>query len=236
MSGIDNKKINAAYVASWKEKNPKLADIKIEGNFLVYQNEKVDISEIYMQDILLNPYTFHSITTMEAKDLFTVIKLHVEARQMKEKSLVNKVRRIKNMDENLEEINGNDSTVTVEEYFAILRKTEPLNPVEESKRNRFKDFLLMCEKNALTLDQDSRDICTEYRKELAKLYYKENPTPLEKEEMETYEMKMNNSNTDTEENGYQRSLLKAGYVDATVILVLLLNIGFIIAMALLGSK
>ena len=101
MSGNNNIEINAAYVASWKEKNPKLFDIKTDGHFLTYQNQKIDISEIYMQDILMNPNTFHSIFSMEAKDLFNIIELHVYAIQMKEKELENKVRRMKEYEYNI---------------------------------------------------------------------------------------------------------------------------------------
>lgn len=95
MSGFDNSKINAAYVASWKEKNPKLFDLKMDGKHLIYYNEKLDISEIYMQDILINPNIFYNITTIESKDLFAIIKLHVYAIKIKEKELEEKTRRMK---------------------------------------------------------------------------------------------------------------------------------------------
>ncbi len=95
MSSNENEKRNAAYVALWKEKNPKLAEIKIEGNFLLYQNEKIDLKNIYMQDILINPNTFKAIETIEASDLFTLIKLHSYAIQVKEKYLIEKMRRFK---------------------------------------------------------------------------------------------------------------------------------------------
>ena len=95
MSSNEFSKINAAYVASWKERNPKLMEIKTDGQFLTYQNEIIDIRDIYMQDILSNPRIFHSITTMDAEDLFTIIKLHVCAIEMKERKLLNKARRMK---------------------------------------------------------------------------------------------------------------------------------------------
>lgn len=95
MSSNENKKINAAYVALWKQKNPKLSEINIEGNFLLYQNEKINIENIYMQDILINPNTFKVLETIEAKDLFTLIKLHAYAIQIKEKYLIEKMRRFK---------------------------------------------------------------------------------------------------------------------------------------------
>lgn len=95
MSSNNNDKINAAYVALWKEKNPKLKDIKTDGHFLIYKNEKLDIHDIYMQDILINPNTFYGIETMDGNDVFQLIKLHVYATKIKEKELQEKTRRLK---------------------------------------------------------------------------------------------------------------------------------------------
>lgn len=95
MSSNNNNQINAAYVALWKEKNPNLKEINTDGRYLVYQNEKLDIQDIYMQDILLNPNIFVEINTMNEKDLFQIIKLHVYATKMKEKELLEKARRLR---------------------------------------------------------------------------------------------------------------------------------------------
>lgn len=94
MSGNNNFQVNAAYVAYWKQSNPKLFDLKTDGRYLYYQNEKLDISEIYMQDLLNNPNLFYNINTLESQDLFNIIKIHVTAIQMKERELENKVRRL----------------------------------------------------------------------------------------------------------------------------------------------
>ncbi len=97
MSSTTNIEINAAYVASWKENNPKLALLNIDGNYLTYQNQKINIGEIYMQDILLNPVLFQNMNQIDAKDLFEVIRLHVEAMEIKEKELEIKTRRLQNI-------------------------------------------------------------------------------------------------------------------------------------------
>lgn len=94
MGGNNNFQINAAYVASWKQVNPKLYEIKTDGRYLYYQNEKLDISDIYMQDILSNPNLFYSMDTIEGQDLFNIIKIHVNAIKIKEKELEDKVRRL----------------------------------------------------------------------------------------------------------------------------------------------
>lgn len=86
---------NAAYVASWKERNPKLSELKTDGHYLEYQHERIDISEVYIQDILSNPNLFYSIDNIECVDLFNVIKIHVKAIQIKEKELEEKVRSLK---------------------------------------------------------------------------------------------------------------------------------------------
>lgn len=94
MGGNENFQINAAYVASWKQVNPKLLDMKTDGHYLYYKNEKLDISDIYMQDILSNPNLFYSMDTIDVEDLFNIIKIHVSAIKIKEKELKDKVRRL----------------------------------------------------------------------------------------------------------------------------------------------
>ncbi len=98
MSGNSNKEINAAYVASWKEKNPKLSLLETDGKYLKYMEEKIDIQDIYMQDVLINSNLFHNIPYIDANKLFNIIKLHVYAIQVKEKELKEKVRRMKEYD------------------------------------------------------------------------------------------------------------------------------------------
>jgi len=96
MGGNDILQINAAYVASWKKVNPKLHDLDTDGRYLYYKDEKIDISDIYMQDILNNPNLFYSIDNIESKDLFNIIMIHVSAIKIKEKELKEKVRRLNN--------------------------------------------------------------------------------------------------------------------------------------------
>ena len=93
MSGKENYEINAAYVASWKQLNPKLVNLETNGHYLYFNNEKLDISNVYMQDILSNSNLFYGMKDIEGQDLFNVIKIHVNALKIKEKQLQNKVRR-----------------------------------------------------------------------------------------------------------------------------------------------
>ena len=89
-----NQNINVAYVTSWKERNPQFSLLQTDGHYLMYQNQKIDIRDIYMQDILLNPILFQNIYQLKAQELFDVIRLHVDAMKMKEKDLANKTRRL----------------------------------------------------------------------------------------------------------------------------------------------
>ncbi len=94
MSGNNNISVNAAYVASWKEKNPLLFELKTDGKYLTYQNQTIDISTIYIQDLLFNSNLLNSIPFIEGKELFDVIKLHTEAIKIKEMELEEKTRRL----------------------------------------------------------------------------------------------------------------------------------------------
>ncbi len=124
--------------------------------------------------------------------------------------------------------------ITVEEYFTLLSKTEELTPKEIMQKKIFEDFITRCEENSSLISPATESIYAEYKRKLASLVAKENPTPQEvtvitdfREKMESQEM--------NQEASYTRKLDKAGYVSATVVLVILLNIGFIVAMALLGN-
>ena len=69
-------------------------DLETNGYYLHYQNEKLDISEVYIQDLLANPNLFYSIDNIDSQVLFRVIEIHVNAIKIKERELENKVRRL----------------------------------------------------------------------------------------------------------------------------------------------
>lgn len=93
MGSNNNYRINAAYVASWKQKNPKLQDIETDGHYLIYKDKKIDISNIYMQDVLKNPNIFNSIEVIDSETLIRIIEVHIYSMRIKEKELEEKVRR-----------------------------------------------------------------------------------------------------------------------------------------------
>jgi len=97
------------------------------------------------------------------------------------------------------------------------------------------------------LPESANFILPRYYEKISELKEKENRTPREEilvteyyNEMKTQEEQENNiipMRTRTKEkNDYYRPTSKAGYIDATIILIMLLNIGFIVAMTILGNR
>lgn len=129
-----------------------------------------------------------------------------------------------------------DNITTAEEYFEILAKEKDLTPKEVIKKRRFEWFITNCEKNSDFVSDATEDIYAKYKKHLVALSEKENKTALEQEAVNNYQQKILEMEKRETEEGYTRKLDKSGYVNATIILVMILNIGFIIAMALLGNK
>lgn len=93
MSSNSNQAINAAYIKLWKEKNPKLVQLETDGAYLSFRNKKIDIQNIYMQDILRNPNIFYHMTSIDSSQLFQIIYVHVYSIFLKERELEEKVRR-----------------------------------------------------------------------------------------------------------------------------------------------
>lgn len=132
-----------------------------------------------------------------------------------------------------------DNKVTPEEYFAILAQERDLTPKEVMQKRIFeKEFLENCEKYSYHLSQATEDVYGEYHNKMAALISKENKTILEIEAVEKYQKWVLDVENKENNEVIVRKLSndKGGYINATIILVMILNIGFIIAMTLLGSK
>lgn len=129
----------------------------------------------------------------------------------------------------------NNELISVEEYFNLLNQEE-LNEIQQFQKRRFENFIQNCENYLDVLTDETKKVYADYQKGFSKLYTKENRTNHEENLLMSYERKMEEIKTDEVCDEYTRKLSKAGYVNATIILVMILNIGFIIAMALLGSK
>ena len=92
------------------------------------------------------------------------------------------------------------------------------------------------------LPESANFILPKYHQKISELKEKENRTPREEilvtkyyNEMEQKEKQENNI-VPMRTRTYYRPTSKAGYIDATIILIMLLNIGFIVAMTILGNR
>lgn len=129
----------------------------------------------------------------------------------------------------------NDKIISIEEYFNILGKESKLDAKETVQKEEMKNYLEDCQalEDKGLLPESARPSLAKYEQKMVELQEKEKKTQLEQAELIKFQAKEEQKQ---EEKEYGRVLnKKAGYVDAVVILVVLLNVGFIIAMAILGS-
>lgn len=150
--------------------------------------------------------------------------------------------------------------LSVEEYFKAIALPE--NELEEFLKNpknniaftNFENHIQMAEEldNGNGIDQEggilpdsASFVLQQFHQKVSELIGKENKTPREEAlvkkyyKQETTEERENIvplSRTRTKEKEYYTSTNKAGYIDATIILIMLLNIGFIVAMTILGNR
>lgn len=128
-----------------------------------------------------------------------------------------------------------DSIPTVQEYYDLIANPNP-SPVDLTKIRIYEDYMTMCREldEKGLLPESAQKIVTEDRLHTMDLGTKENKTDHEEKVLSNFQSTFDNQNMGKENDGPVRQLTKAGYIDATVILVVILNVGFIIAMALLG--
>lgn len=127
-----------------------------------------------------------------------------------------------------------DKIITPEEYYKELINKENKTPEELMKIQRYEQYIRDCQDldNLGLLPESAQKNFTKHSSNIINLITKENKTEAEKKAIENYQ---NGTEVNKKELEVPtRKLSKAGYVDATIILVVLLNIGFIIAMAILG--
>lgn len=126
--------------------------------------------------------------------------------------------------------------ITVNEYFELLGKNE-LTEKELNDKNNFERFIKECEEYPELISPAVSEVYSEYQKGLSKVYIKDTKTSNEENLITSFESKLNEKNQELEEEQtLKRTLDKAGYVNAIIILAMILNIGIIVAAFLLGSK
>lgn len=128
----------------------------------------------------------------------------------------------------------NNNLITSSEYFELLKKTE-LTPIESSQKKSFEDFIKQCQKYEELISPASQSILTQYNTKSLELANNENRTSHEEAVLEEFKNGFIQNENLTQE-GPSRKLAKAGYIDAAVILTIILNVGFIVAMTILGAR
>ena len=244
MSGNSNNNVNAAYVALWKSKNKNLVDIDTDGDYLFYNKEKIDIRDVYMQDILRNSTISTAIHQMDSPTFVQIIKMHKTALDMKKIELEEKVRRY-NMSEKT--LSNNENGISIERFFDLIAMTEEeinsnaiyMLQIEEFK-HKIKNFQEWEEASMLT--EPALSLLQQFNQKARALLNKENRTVQEDEIVQ----QLTFDSDDVQENAVTMSRVKkkqanvptnkAGHIDAVIILIMLLNIGFIIAMTILGNR
>lgn len=130
-------------------------------------------------------------------------------------------------------MNSQDSLISVEEYFKILEK-ENLKPEELISKKSFEKYISLCKDYEDFLSPAAQSILNAYNSRVMNLNVKENKTAHEESVLTDFQSAFEATKEDLEQEGPVRRLAKSGYIDAAVILTILLNVGFIIAMTMLG--
>jgi len=133
-----------------------------------------------------------------------------------------------------------NNVVTPEEYKELIAKEEP-TPIEIMKTKQYEDYIESC-KYLEDLDlgfgtnlapTSSDKIVRDTNEIKLDLINKEDKTEHEEKVLQEFKEKLENTKELEQVNGVSRKLKRTGYADIAIILVALLNIGFIFAMAIL---
>ncbi len=130
-------------------------------------------------------------------------------------------------------LNIND-IITSEEYKILIAK-ENLAPDEILKKDIYERFI----KDQNQLDEvglapvSSEKVASEHTQNVMSLLDKPEKTTHEEKVLNELKERLEKPTENIVEHDFTRTRKKAGYIDVAVLLVVILNIGFIVAMALL---
>jgi hypothetical protein len=124
-----------------------------------------------------------------------------------------------------------NTTTTTEEYFNILGSNH-LTPEDMTKKNSYENFIKSCQKYEDLISPTAQSVYSDYNSKVLNLEAKGNRTALEEEVLDSFKKPLQ---SELKEDGPVRKLAKSGFIDATVILLVILNIGFIVAFTLLRA-
>ncbi len=128
---MNTTEVNREILNSIYQQYPYAVDeLKLEGDFLVYKNERVDISKFNLNDLIYGDSEFaHSLVSLKSGDVFTIIKMHVQGMELKSvpkpyddenidntRNETNKEHEVREDDvENLQDVNSDDTLSEKEE-------------------------------------------------------------------------------------------------------------------------
>lgn len=126
--------VNRNTLANLYEQFPEsLKDLSMEGKYLIYSNERVDISQFNINDLLgTNEVFFGSLSVLSSEDIFKIIKLHA-------------ARLNSNFEDNgkSDEDNSNkkEELISSDEFYQLINRDTSFNEEEQKKVNDYYAFL-----------------------------------------------------------------------------------------------
>ena len=145
------------------------------------------------------------------------------------------------------------SIVTPEKYFNMLEQKDKITSEDAILAQNLEKYIRFCHKYKANLVEDVLAVYEDFMQRLKSLSAKEEKTPMEEMTLQMFqdilhplaeETELEQTELPSQEEGMKLSLDRtlpsvaksnnSGYINATVILVMILNIGFIVAMAIIG--
>jgi len=123
--------------------------------------------------------------------------------------------------------------ITTEEYFQILGK-ENLSDIERIQKERYEKHIKLSQQYEDFLSPAAQNVLNVHNSRTMELGNKENKTLHEENVLKDFQSAFESHQNNLEHEGPVRRLAQSGFIDAGIILAILLNVGFIIAMAILG--
>lgn len=129
-------------------------------------------------------------------------------------------------------MNSQIKPVTTEEYFTIINQ-DNLKPEEVIQKESFEKYIQLCKQYESYISPAAQSILNDYNSRIMAMSTKENKTIHEENILKDFQDSFTPANS-IEQQGPIRKLAQDGYIDASIILTIILNVGFIIALAILG--
>ena len=137
-------------------------------------------------------------------------------------------------------MNSQTTIITTDEYFQLLSK-ENLSDIEKIQKAKYERYIKLSQQYEDLLSPAAQDILNKYNSKTRELVLKENRSIQEENKIKEFqsilEAKQDSLKLvhNKKINSSMKNFANAGYIDATIVLAIILNIGFIVAMTFLGK-